>query len=629
MFTDIVGYSAIMSEDESKALEVLNRNRTIQKSLIKKFQGVWLKEIGDGVLVSFTTVSDAVFCAAAIQQACENEPDLKLRIGIHQGEVVFENNDVFGEGVNIASRIEALAPPGAIYVSAAVYHNISNRKEIEAVFIEEASLKNISHPVKLYQVNIQDKQYLSKLLDAVKDTSQLQKQWRRPLVAIVGILILVGASIWWILNPGAASSDDSFRNKKSISDPTANKDVLTLPPGPRIAVLPFENLSNNPDQEYFTDGLTEDIITALSGTDLFVLASGTSFRFKTDSMDILDIGEELGVGYILKGSVRRDLNTIRVSAQLLDVTTGGQVWGTSYDRDLTTLDIFALQDDITVRVVGTIADASGIISRVNQEELQRKHPSELNAYECVLRSYQYVESHNQEDHLQARECLENALKMDSTYVDGMAHLAYLYREEYQHGFNQRPNALNRAAELAQKAINLDPMNQNAYYALALAYFGKKEVNDFFIASEHAIALNPNNSQIIGGMGVHVALAGNWQKGISLLEKSMVLNPYSSLKPWLYFARASDDCLKKDFSKALIEINQVQLSDLPLFDIIRLSILMEVDQEEKAQTKLKEVLSRNPDFIQNAREELEKYYLVNPDLIDLFIKNLTKISEKIY
>jgi len=276
--------------------------------------------MGDGVLASFTTISDAVFCAAAIQQAFENEPDLKLRIGIHQGEVVFENNDVFGEGVNIASRIEALAPPGAVYVSSAVYHNISNRKEIEAVFVEEASLKNISHPVKLYQVKIQDKQYLSKLVDAANDISDLPKQrWRR-LVAFVGILILAGAGIWWVLNPGAASSDDSFPNEKSISDPTANEDVLTLPPGPRIAVLPFENLSNNPDQEYFTDGLTEDIITALSGTDLFVLASGTSFRFKTDSMDILDIGEELGVGYILKGSVRRDANTIRVFQTALNTS---------------------------------------------------------------------------------------------------------------------------------------------------------------------------------------------------------------------------------------------------------------------------------------------------------------------
>jgi len=548
----------------------------------------------------------------------------QIRIGIHQGEVVFENNDVFGEGVNIASRIEALAPPGAVYVSSAVYHNISNRKEIEAVFVEEASLKNISHPVKLYQVKIQDKQYLSKLVDAANDISDLPKQrWRR-LVAFVGILILAGAGIWWVLNPGAASSDDSFPNEKSISDPTANEDVLTLPPGPRIAVLPFENLSNNPDQEYFTDGLTEDIITALSGTDLFVLASGTSFRFKTDSMDILDIGEELGVGYILKGSVRRDANTIRVSAQLLDVTTGGQLWGTSYDRDLTTSDIFALQDDITIRVVGTIADAGGIISRVNQKELQRKHPSELNAYECVLRSYQYVESHNQEDHLRARECLENALKMDSTYVDGMAHLAYLYREEYQHGFNQRPNALNRAVELAQKAIDLDPMNQNAYYALALAYFGKKEVNDFFIASDHAIALNPNNSQIIGGMGVHIALAGKWKMGIDLLEKTMIINPYSSLKSWLHYIRASDYYYQGAYPQASTEINQVQFRGLPILEISTIAILAQLDQMEKAKAKLEDVLKGNPSFLENARPELEKFYLGDVDLIDMFIEGLNKV-----
>jgi len=318
-----------------------------------------------------------------------------------------------------------------------------------------------------------------------------------------------------------------------------------------------------------------------------------------------------------------------VSAQLIDVTTGGQLWGTSYDRDLTTSDIFALQDDITIRVVGTIADASGIISRVNQEELQRKHPSELNAYECVLRSYQYVESHNQEDHLRARECLENALKMDSTYVDGMAHLAYLYREEYQHGFNQRPYALNRAVELAQKGIDLDPMNQNAYYALALAYFGKKEVNDFFIASEHAIALNPNNSQIIGGMGVHIALAGKWKMGIDLLEKTMVINPYSSLNSWLHYIRASDYYHQGAYSRASSEINQVQIRGLPILDISTIAILAQLDQMEKAKARLEDVLKDNPSFLENARPELEKFYLGDVDLIDMFIEGLNKVVSGAY
>jgi len=623
MFTDIVGYSALMSEDESKAFKVLTRNRTIQKSLIKQFRGEWLKEIGDGVLASFTTVSAAVFCAVAIQQACEDESDLKLRIGIHQGEVVFENNDVFGEGVNIASRIEALAPPGNIYVSSAVYHNISNKKEIEAIFIKEASLKNISHPVKIYQVKIPDREYLNRVIEAQKPSLGKNNKWLRPVAAIV-VLIAV-AIMWWIFQSNTGPVDGSDLGQRAISNQTSMENLLTLPPGPRIAVLPFKNLSNNPEQDYFTDGLTEDIITALSRTDLFVLASTTSFRFKTDSMEISEIGKELGVSYVLKGSVRRSENTIRVSAQLLDITSGGQLWGRSYDRDLTTSHIFALQDDITVRVVGTIADAGGIISRVNQEELQRKHPSELNAYECVLRSYQYVESHNPEDHLRARECLENALNIDSTYVDGMAHLAYLYREEYQHGFNQRPNALNRAVELARKAINLDPMNQNAYYALALAYFGQAEVEDFFIASERAMALNPNNSHIIGGMGVHIALAGKWKMGIDLLEKTMTINPYSSMKSWLHYIRASNYYHQGDYSQASTEINQVQLHGLPILDISTIAILAQLDQMVKARAKLEDVLKNNPRFLENARPELEKFYLGDVDLIDMLIEGLNRVA----
>jgi adenylate cyclase len=629
MFTDVVGYTALMRQDEEKALELLTRNRSIQRPLIERYKGKWLKEMGDGVLASFNTVSNAVFCAAAIQQTCENEADLKLRIGIHQGEVVFENNDVFGDGVNIASRIESLAPPGSIYVSAAVFHNISNRKEFETKYISKFELKNIDYPIEVYQVNIRNTGYLADLADKTDDTAKIallrKKNWIK-LAAIGTAIILLILVFWWVLNLTGPS--DKVEAGKPASDIPTDQQLLALPSGPRIAVLQFANLSNNPEQDYFSDGLTEDIITALSQTDLFVLGSSTSFRFNLNSISIGDIGKELEVRYLLKGSVRRQQNTIRVTAQLIDVTTTGQLWGATYDRDLTTSDIFALQDDITRRVVSTIADFDGVISRTNLESSVRKHPSELDAYECVLRRVKFTQTHTPEDHLIARDCLEETLKKDSAYVDGMAALAYLYREEYQHEFNRRPKPLERAVKLARKAIELDPVNQQAYYALALGYFGQRKVDDFFLAADRAIALNPNNSSIIGGMGVHIALAGEWSRGIGLLEKTMLLNPYSSLKNWLHFARASNYCLMADYSNALTEINQVQFSDLPLIHINIIAILAQVGQEDKAKEKLAQVMKDNPEFLENARDELERFYLVDHELVDLFLKNLNETERNL-
>lgn len=413
-----------------------------------------------------------------------------------------------------------------------------------------------------------------------------------------------------------------------ISDESFRKETLAIATGPSIMVLPLINLSNNPEQEYFVDGLTEDLITALSQTNLFVLGSSSSFKYKNPIKNVVEIGEELGVQYLIKGSVRREVNTIRVVAQLVEVNSGIQVWGNTYDRDLTASNIFEVQDDITVRVVGTITDAHGIISRKNRNKLARKLTDEIDSYDCVLRSYVFETSHKAEDHLIARDCLEQALEKDSIYVDGLAQLAYLYREEYQHDFNQRPNALGRAVELAQKAINLDGLNQNAFYALALANFGLANVDEFFAASNNAIDLNPNNSHIIGGLGVHIALAGQWDWGIALLEKTLIINPQSSLKSWLHYIKASNDYQKGEYNNALIEIKQVEFRKLPLLKISMIAMLAKVGEIDRAEELLQKALDIDPLFLLNARQILEKFYLTDKDLINQLIESLQMVSNGI-
>jgi adenylate cyclase len=392
-----------------------------------------------------------------------------------------------------------------------------------------------------------------------------------------------------------------------------------------IAVLPFRNLSDDKEQRYFSDGLTEDIITALSRTDLFVLGFSSSLD-KFSDLAISEIGENLGVRYLLKGSVRRDAKQIRISGQLFDTKSGKQLWGDSYTRDLTALNIFALQDDITARVVATIADASGIIDRVGMEELKHKPTNELAAYDCVLRSYNYEALHTAEAHLKARDCIERAVELDPTYAEALAAAAYLYREEHFHGFNQRPDALQKAMASARKAIELDPFNQSAYYALAFIYFdsGESKLDEFFVAAKRVVELNPNNSRVIGGIGALMAFAGEWTQGIDLLERTMTINPYSHMRGWLHFAKATDYFQKGEYEASSAEINNAPFQ-FPAAQINRIAISAELGRKQKAVSELKEALSGNPLFLDDAAKQLEHFYPGDEILHDLFLESLEKTA----
>ncbi|MFD3003324.1 adenylate/guanylate cyclase domain-containing protein [Pontibacter toksunensis] len=291
MFTDIVGYTALMGDDEQKAFYLLDKNRALQQALIKQFGGRWIKELGDGVLASFPTVTDAVNCACALVQGCGKVHGLCLHIGIHLGDVVFENEDVFGDGVNIASRLPVLAPAGGIWVSEAVYQNVANKTGVATKFVGEKTLKNVKEPVRVYEV--------------------------RPTNDI-------------------AESSGSYLLHKDKPQAAAPKSV---------AVLPFVNMSNDPEQEYFSDGIAEEIINSLVHLkDLNVAGRTSSFQFKGKSMDLRELGLKLGVSTVLEGSVRKQGDRLRITAQLINVENGFHLWSEKYDRNMD--DIFAIQDEI-------------------------------------------------------------------------------------------------------------------------------------------------------------------------------------------------------------------------------------------------------------------------------------------
>ena len=278
MFTDIVGYTALMGNDEQKAFSILNKNRELQKPIIEQFNGRWIKEIGDGVLASFHTVADAVYAAVKIQEACNASKEFQLRIGIHLGDILFENDDVFGDGVNIASRIQAIAEPGSIYISESVRSNISNKKDIQTKFVKEETLKNVKEPVKMYEV----------------------------------------------ITANAPATAGSTTQAQKIT--TQEKS---------IAVLPFANMSSDPEQEYFSDGISEEIINMLAQVPGLKVAGRTSsFSFKGKNQDLRLIGEQLNVNHILEGSVRKSGNKLRITAQLIKVADGYHLYSEKFDREL-------------------------------------------------------------------------------------------------------------------------------------------------------------------------------------------------------------------------------------------------------------------------------------------------------
>src|SRR5688572_8873379 len=300
MFTDIVGYTALMGDDEQKAFELLKKSRELQKPLIEQNNGRWIKELGDGILASFYTVTDAVLCAGTIQQTCSSTPNLQLRIGIHLGEVIFEDNDVFGDGVNIASRLQAIAPVGGIWVSESVHNNISNKKGFRSQFVREENLKNVKEPVRIYEVSVDVAEQAATVISSARE--------------------------------------------------------IKVSPAKSIAVLPFVNMSNDPEQEYFSDGMAEEIINSLSHLkDLNVAGRTSSFQFKGKNLDLRQIGKKLNVSYVLEGSVRKQGDRLRITGQLVNVDDGYHIWSEKFDRQIN--DVFAIQDEIALAITEKLLDS--------------------------------------------------------------------------------------------------------------------------------------------------------------------------------------------------------------------------------------------------------------------------------
>jgi adenylate cyclase len=414
MAIDVVGYSRLMGEDEAGTARAVREHRDAARPLVATHGGRIVKTMGDGLLLEFPSVVDAVQCAVAIQQLmvernAETVDVRKIvyRVGVHLGDVLIEGDDILGEGVNIAARLEGICEPGGVLISGSVYEHVRGRVETSFVDLGDRDLKNIAQPVRTYRVGID----------------------------------------------GAATADSAAPAKPGIATATRAK--------PSIAVLPFQNMSGDPEQDYFADGISEDIITALSKlSQLFVIARNSSFTFKGKNVHIQEIGKTLGVRYVLEGSVRKVGKRVRITAQLIDATNDGHLWAERFDRDLT--DIFAVQDDVTEQIVDAL---SLNLTRGDRRRLMAEQTDNMEAFDCFLRGRELWWRHAKEPNAQARELLLRATELDPQFAPGFAWLGAAHINDYVSQWTASPSrSLDLAHEAAARSAALDPQLPAAYRA---------------------------------------------------------------------------------------------------------------------------------------------------------------------
>jgi TolB-like protein/class 3 adenylate cyclase len=416
---DVAGYSRLMSEDEIGTLRTLTTYRGVTDSLIQQQRGRIVNTAGDSILAEFASAVDAVQCAVAIQQAlgAKNAAlpvhrKMEFRIGLNVGDVMVEGKEIYGDGVNVAARVQSLADPGGVFLSGTVYDQIESKLPLAYEYLGEQEVKNIAKPVRMYRVVREVPSPLveqASSLHAARMAAPPEGQGE-------------GASG----RAGTVTSPHPDLPPQGGKEPKRPAQGLPLPDKPSIAVLPFINMSSDPEQEYFSDGITEDLITDLSRlSGLFVIARNSTFTYKGKAVKVEDVGRELGVRYVLEGSVRKAANRVRITAQLVDATTSHHLWAERYDRDL--VDIFVLQDEITHQIVTAL--------RVEMQEAElervRRTPTEnLTAYDYVLRGWDYYNRITEETNLQARQMFEKAIQLDPQYAEAYVGVGWTYWMEW-------------------------------------------------------------------------------------------------------------------------------------------------------------------------------------------------------
>ena len=546
--TDVVGYSRLMGADESGTLAALKQHRqTIFDPAVAAHNGRIVKLIGGGTIVEFGSVIDAVICALSVQRSDDPPPDevlrrpkIVLRIGINLGDVIIEGDDIYGDGVNIAARLEPLAEPRGICVSSIVNESIGNRIDVRFQDAGDMTVKNINRPIRI-----------------------------------------------WKWHPGATPDVTKSKNDKPLPK------VATA----SIAVLPFTNMSGDPEQEYFSDGISDDIITDLSKiAGLTVIARNSSFTYKGRSVDIRTVGRELGVQSVLEGSIRRAGKRVRIAAQLIDTTNGGHLWADRYDRDLT--DIFEVQDDVTHRIVDALKITLSPAEKERLADTETSKTSNVVAYDCVLRGREFMlgKEKNLETFGQAIKYFKQALEHDPNYSVAYVCLGFAYMFDYQNRWTENPDgSLQIAKEYARQAIEKDPNEPLARCVSALAASYAKDLDRAKTEIDAALALNPNLALAHSLCGNIRAYSGEPLDAIPEIEQAMRLDPALSEQFLHFLGLAYLMAGKYETAAALLRQRIILVPNTDFSRAILTSALGHLGEVDAARQVWGELMAINPNY----------------------------------
>ncbi|UWU13938.1 adenylate/guanylate cyclase domain-containing protein [Rhizobium sullae] len=572
---DVVGYSRLAGADEERTLARLRALRSdLIDPTIAVHNGRVIKRTGDGALVEFRSVVDAVRCAMEVQNGMvernagvPQERRIEFRIGIHLGDVVEESDgDLMGDGVNIASRLEGVAAPGAICLSEDAYRQVKARLDLSVSDLGNTQLKNIAEPIRVYSLRV-----------------------------------------------GTAEA------KATANSESATSRLATVPP-PKlsIAVLPFANMSGDVEQEYFADGISEDIITALSKLpQLFVIARNSSFTFKGKNVHVQEVGRNLGVRYVLEGSVRRSGNRVRITAQLIDAASGGHLWAERFDRDLT--DIFAVQDDVTQQIV----DAMAInLTEGDRQRMAPEHTGNVEAYDYFLRGRELWHRLTKETNIAARDLLQRAIELDPNFASAHAFLALTHGLDYLNGWSPSPpNSREQAEELARRAVALDDRDPRAHWALSIVELYSRRHDMAISEAQRAIILNPNFAEGHVSLGEALYYSGRADEALKYFDGAKVLNPYFPDVLLHFQALALFQLGRYDQAVGLLK---ERLTRNPVTDVSRALLASSyghLGRFDEARAAWQEVLRVNPDYSLEYRRKVLPYK--NPADFEMVVDGLRK------
>jgi adenylate cyclase len=585
---DVKGYSCLMGEDEAATIRTLTAYREVMASLIQQHRGRIVDAPGDNLLAEFTSVVEAMQCAISIQQelkaqnaALPPQRRMEFRIGINLGDVIVEGERLYGDGVNIAARLEGLAEAGGLCISGTVYDQVKTRLTLGYEDLGPQTVKNIAEPVRVYRVHLEPGAPVPMVRQPTWRSTL--RGWRGAL-AVVGLLLLLG---------GGVTLWQRFWRPPAPPDvlPARASPPLPLPDKPSIAVLPFVNMSGDPSQEYFSDGMTEDLITDLSKlSGLFVIARNSVFTYKGQAVKPQQVSRELGVQYVLEGSVRKAENRVRVTAQLVEATTGYHRWAERYDRELQ--DIFAVQAEISKKIVAALA-----VQLRGREEarLGRTYTDNLEAYDTLLRGGEHLGRYTPEANGQARQLFEQAIALDPTCALAYASLSLTYFREWASQWSQDPQTLERAFTLAQQAVALDDALPQAYMVLGLVYQWKKQPEQGIAALERAIALAPNEADGYATLAGILIFVGQAQEALRLMQKAMRLNPH--YPDYYVSSLGMAYTLTGRYAEAIDTFKQAlaRNPDFLLAHIFLAALYSRAGWQEQARAEATAVLRLNPQF----------------------------------